>query len=72
MTYLTEMRDTVGLTALCTWGRDPTTLTQAQFDAAIAAITQAVSDQLVRQLTGNSYVEDMAARRRHRGDGLVR
>lgn len=59
MTYLTEMRDTVGLTALLL-GSDPTTLTQPQFDAAIAKITASVKDGLVRQLTGNSYVEDMA------------
>ena len=65
MTYLTEMRDTVGLTALLL-GNDPTNLTQDQFDAAIAKITQAVKDSLVRQLTGNSYVEDMAA-----GDVIV-
>jgi len=65
MTYLTEMRDTVGLTAL-EMGTDPTNLTQDQFDAAIAKITQAVKDSLVRQLTGNSYVEDMAA-----GDVIV-
>jgi len=58
MTYLTEMRDTVGLTALLQ-GADPSTLTQAQFDAAIAKITQSVKNGLVRQLTGNSYVNDM-------------
>jgi spermidine/putrescine transport system substrate-binding protein len=60
MTYLTEMRDTVGLAAL-DLGSDPTNLTQPQFDAAVAKITKAVKDAVVRQLTGNSYVEDMAA-----------
>ena len=65
MTYLTEMRDTVGLVAL-KLGSDPTTLTQEQFDACIATIKQAVSDQLVRQLTGNSYVDDLA-----RGDIIL-
>jgi spermidine/putrescine transport system substrate-binding protein len=60
MTYQTEMRDTIGLTAL-QQGVDPTNLTQDQFDASIAAIKQAISDQLVRQLTGNDYVEGMAS-----------
>jgi spermidine/putrescine transport system substrate-binding protein len=58
MNYLSEMRDTVGLVSL-KLGNDPTTLAQQQFDAAIAAIKQSVSDQLVRAFTGNSYVEDM-------------
>ena len=35
VTYLTEMNDTVGLAALRD-GVDPATLTQEQFDAAIA------------------------------------
>jgi spermidine/putrescine transport system substrate-binding protein len=58
ITYQTEMNDCVGLTALYQ-GNDPTTLTQAQFDQAIAAITKAVNDGLVRQMTGNSYVNDL-------------
>ena len=58
MTYLTEMRDTVGLSAL-RLGFDPATLTQEQFDQALAEVKRAVDEGLTRQLTGNSYVEEM-------------
>jgi spermidine/putrescine transport system substrate-binding protein len=64
--YQSEMRDTVGLAAIRN-GVDPSKITQADFDAAIAEIKKAVvDDKLVRAITGNSYVEDMAA-----GDALV-
>jgi spermidine/putrescine transport system substrate-binding protein len=59
LTYLSEMRDTVGLSAI-KLGYDPATLTQAQFDEALAAVDAAVKSGIVRQVTGNSYVEDMA------------
>jgi spermidine/putrescine transport system substrate-binding protein len=60
ITYLSEMRDTVGLSAF-RLGYDPSTLTQEQFDAALAEIRTAVDAGIVRQITGNSYVNDMAA-----------
>ena len=59
MTYLTEMRDTVGLSAL-RLGFDPATITQEQFDASLAEVDKAVKAGYVRQVTGNSYVEVMA------------
>ena len=59
LTYLSEMRDTVGLAAI-RLGSDPATLTQEQFDAALASVKEAVDAGIVRQVTGNSYVEDMA------------
>jgi spermidine/putrescine transport system substrate-binding protein len=59
LTYLSEMRDTVGLSAI-RLGSDPATLTQEQFDAALAEVDKAVKAGVVRQVTGNSYVEDMA------------
>jgi spermidine/putrescine transport system substrate-binding protein len=59
LTYLSEMRDTVGLSAI-KLGFDPATLTQDQFDQALAAVDTAVKAGIVRQVTGNSYVEDMA------------
>jgi spermidine/putrescine transport system substrate-binding protein len=59
MTYLDEMRDTIGLTAI-KLGYDPTTITQEQFDASLAEVDKAVKDGIVRQVVGNSYVEDMA------------
>jgi spermidine/putrescine transport system substrate-binding protein len=65
MTYLTEMRDTVGLAAI-KLGIDPGTITKAQFDQAIAEIKTAVDSNIVRQLQGNSYVDSMAS-----GDVIV-
>lgn len=59
LTFLSEMRDTVGLSAI-RLGSDPETLTQEQFDAALAEVDAAVKSGIVRQVTGNSYVEDMA------------
>lgn len=59
VTYLTEMRDTVGLSAL-RLKSDPSTLTQAQFDAALAEIDKGVKAGIVRQIAGNSYVDIMA------------
>jgi spermidine/putrescine transport system substrate-binding protein len=60
VTYLTEMRDTVGLAAI-KLGSVPETLTQEQFDAAVAEIKKAVDAKIVRQLQGNSYVDSMAS-----------
>jgi spermidine/putrescine transport system substrate-binding protein len=56
ITYLTEMRDTVGLSAI-RLGSDPATITQAQFDAALAEVDKAVKAGIVRQIAGNSYVD---------------
>ncbi|HEX8025206.1 MAG TPA: spermidine/putrescine ABC transporter substrate-binding protein, partial [Candidatus Limnocylindrales bacterium] len=66
MEYQSEMRDTVGLVAILN-NIDPGTITQDQFNTVIGIIKKAVvDDKLVRAITGNSYVEDMAA-----GDALV-
>lgn len=58
MTYLSEMRDTIGLSAL-RLGFDPATLTQEQYDQALGEVQRAVDEGLVRQLAGNSYVDVM-------------
>ena len=47
-------------------GSDPATITQEQFDAALAEVDKAVKAGYVRQVTGNSYVEVMA-----RGDAVL-
>jgi spermidine/putrescine transport system substrate-binding protein len=60
VTYLTEMRDTVGLSAILL-GSDPGALTQEQFDAALAEVDKAVKAGIVRQVVGNSYVDVMAS-----------
>jgi spermidine/putrescine transport system substrate-binding protein len=59
------MRDAVGLAAI-KLGFDPTTITKDQFDQSLAEIDKAVKAKLVRQLTGNSYVDVMAS-----GDAIV-
>jgi spermidine/putrescine transport system substrate-binding protein len=59
LTYLSEMRDTIGLSAI-RLGSKPEDLTQEQFDAALAEVDKAIDGGIVRQVTGNSYVEDMA------------
>jgi spermidine/putrescine transport system substrate-binding protein len=64
LTYLSEMRDTIGLAAI-RLGFSPEELTQEQFDASLAEVDKAVKDGIVRQVVGNSYVEDMA------GGGVV-
>jgi len=65
VTYLTEMRDTVGLSAI-RLGSDPSSLTQAQFDAALAEVDKTVKSGIVRQVVGNSYVDVMAS-----GDAIL-
>ena len=60
VTYLTEMRDTVGLSAI-RLGSDPSAITQEQFDAALAEVDKAVKSGIVRQVVGNSYVDVMAS-----------
>lgn len=60
VTFLTEMRDTIGLTML-RGGKDPSAATEADVDAAIAACQKAVDDGIVRAFMGNEYAEDMVA-----------
>ena len=60
VTFLTEMRDTIGLTILRAGG-DPSAVTEADFDAAIAACQKAVDDGIVRAFTGNEYAEDLVS-----------
>lgn len=65
VTYLTEMRDTVGLSAI-RLGSDPSSITKEQFDAALAEVDKAVKAGIVRQVVGNSYVDVMAS-----GDAIL-
>jgi spermidine/putrescine transport system substrate-binding protein len=59
VTLLTEMPDTIGLVMLAN-GDDPSKVTGAAFDKAIAKIKQAVDSGQVRQFTGNDYSGMMA------------
>jgi spermidine/putrescine transport system substrate-binding protein len=58
VTFLTEMRDTIGLTMLRA-GKDPSAATEADLDAAIAEIQTAVDGGILRGFTGNEYAEDL-------------
>ena len=60
VTLLTEMRDTIGLTML-RGGKDPSQITEADFDDAVAAIQEALDAGIVRSFTGNEYAEDLVA-----------
>ena len=60
VTFLTEMRDTVGLTML-RQGKDPAQADVADADAVMADIKKAVDDGIVRGFTGNEYAEDMVS-----------
>ena len=60
VTFLTEMRDTVGLTML-RQGKDPSQASEADLDAVMADIQKAVDDGIVRGFMGNEYAEDMVS-----------
>ncbi|MEO3977339.1 spermidine/putrescine ABC transporter substrate-binding protein [Streptomyces sp. CAU 1734] len=57
--FLTEMRDTVGMTLL-DLGKDPGTFTDADYDAAIGRLRKGVDKKQIRRFTGNDYTSDLA------------
>jgi len=63
--YLTEMRDSIGLTML-KLGLDPSKATKDDCDAAIAEIKKAVDAGIVRAFKGNAYAEDLKS-----GDAIL-
>ena len=56
--FLTEMRDSVGMTLL-DMGKDPATVTDDDFNAAIARLQKGVDSQQIRRFTGNDYTADL-------------
>ncbi|MFD7707625.1 spermidine/putrescine ABC transporter substrate-binding protein [Streptomyces sp. NPDC059785] len=56
--FLSEMRDTVGMTLL-DQGKDPADFTDDDFDAAIARLQRAVDQGQIRRFTGNDYTSDL-------------
>ncbi len=56
--YLTEMRDTIGLTML-KLGLDPSKATRADCDKAIAEIKKAKDAGIIRAFKGNAYADDL-------------
>ena len=60
VTFLTEMRDSIGLVMLGD-GKDPATATKADVEAAAAKIKKYRMNGHIRAFTGNDYAEDLAA-----------
>jgi spermidine/putrescine transport system substrate-binding protein len=60
VTFLTEMRDTVGLTML-RQGKDPSQASEADLDSVMADIQKAVDDGIVRGFMGNEYAEELVS-----------
>ncbi|KMO98165.1 polyamine ABC transporter substrate-binding protein [Streptomyces roseus] len=56
--FLTEMRDSVGMTLL-DQGKDPANFTTADFDSAIGRLQKGVDTQQIRRFTGNDYTADL-------------
>ena len=57
--FLSEMRDTIGMTLL-DMGKDPAKFTDDDFDAAIARLQKAVDKGQIRRFTGNDYTSDLS------------
>ncbi|MFG3156219.1 PotD/PotF family extracellular solute-binding protein [Streptomyces sp. NPDC048219] len=56
--FLTEMRDSVGMTLL-DMGKDPARFTDDDYDAAIARLQKGVDSGQIRRFTGNDYTSDL-------------
>ncbi|MEF9885705.1 polyamine ABC transporter substrate-binding protein [Streptomyces sp. P9-A4] len=56
--FLTEMRDSVGMTLL-DLGKDPGKFTDADYDAAIGRLQKGVDTKQIRRFTGNDYTSDL-------------
>ncbi|MEU9701794.1 spermidine/putrescine ABC transporter substrate-binding protein [Streptomyces sp. NPDC047981] len=56
--FLTEMRDSVGMTLL-DMGKDPGAFTDADYDAAIGRLQKGVDKKQIRRFTGNDYTSDL-------------
>ncbi|MFM9594416.1 PotD/PotF family extracellular solute-binding protein [Streptomyces scabiei] len=58
--FLSEMRDSVGMTLL-DMGKDPANFTADDYDAAIARLQKAVDKGQIRRFTGNDYTSDLTS-----------
>ncbi|UUN29476.1 spermidine/putrescine ABC transporter substrate-binding protein [Streptomyces sp. FIT100] len=56
--FLTEMRDSVGMT-LIDMGKDPGNFTDADYDAAVGRLQKGVDKKQIRRFTGNDYTSDL-------------
>ncbi|MEV7842401.1 MULTISPECIES: ABC transporter substrate-binding protein [Streptomyces] len=59
VSFLSEMRDTIGMTLL-DQGKDPGKFTDADFDGAIGRLQKAVDKKQIRRFTGNDYTADLS------------
>ncbi|MBL1289051.1 spermidine/putrescine ABC transporter substrate-binding protein [Streptomyces sp. For3] len=59
VSFLSEMRDSVGMTLL-DMGKDPGSFTDADFDAAIGRMQKGVDTKQIRRFTGNDYTADLS------------
>ncbi|MFB6889406.1 spermidine/putrescine ABC transporter substrate-binding protein [Kitasatospora sp. NPDC056327] len=60
VTFLSEMRDSVGITLL-DMGKDPQRFTADDYDAAIARLQKAVDGKQIRRFTGNDYGQELSS-----------
>ncbi|MBN0047852.1 spermidine/putrescine ABC transporter substrate-binding protein [Streptomyces actuosus] len=56
--FLTEMRDSMGMTLL-DMGKDPGRFTDDDYDAAVARLQKGVDKGQIRRFTGNDYTSDL-------------
>ncbi|MFG2919946.1 spermidine/putrescine ABC transporter substrate-binding protein [Streptomyces sp. NPDC048305] len=59
VSFLSEMRDSVGMTLL-DMGKDPGSFTDADYDAAIGRLQKGVDRKQIRRFTGNDYTADLS------------
>ncbi|WP_327113977.1 spermidine/putrescine ABC transporter substrate-binding protein [Streptomyces sp. NBC_01341] len=59
VSFLSEMRDSVGMTLL-DMGKDPGSFSDADYDAAIGRIQKGVDRKQIRRFTGNDYTADLS------------
>ncbi|MEU6061688.1 spermidine/putrescine ABC transporter substrate-binding protein [Streptomyces sp. NPDC047097] len=59
VSFLSEMRDSIGMTLL-DLGKDPGTFSDADFEAAAGRLQKAVDTSQIRRFTGNDYTADLS------------
>ncbi|MFI6448082.1 spermidine/putrescine ABC transporter substrate-binding protein [Kitasatospora sp. NPDC050543] len=60
VTFLSEMRDSIGITLL-DMDKDPAKFTADDYDAAIARLQKAVDSKQIRKFTGNDYGQELSS-----------
>ncbi|MBP0449848.1 extracellular solute-binding protein [Kitasatospora sp. RG8] len=60
VTFLSEMRDSIGMTLL-DMGKNPAKFTADDYDAAIARLQKAVDSKQIRRFTGNDYGQELSS-----------